>query len=99
MADDTLLLSTTVDGLQVMINNAYRYGQLWRLEYSKTKTKCITFSNRKKRDCEIVWHLGNQSLEEVAYYNYLGVILSADGSSKVRTDTMLKKGYTTLGVL
>ena len=99
MADDTLLLSTTVKGLQVMIDNAFRYGQLWRLEYSKTKTKCIIFSDRKKRASDSKWYLGNQSLEEVTFYNYLGVILSADTSSKVRTTAMSKKGYSTLGVL
>ncbi|KAK2140312.1 hypothetical protein LSH36_1396g00001 [Paralvinella palmiformis] len=47
MADDTLLLSMTPRGLQTMIDNAYMYSRLWRLEYSPSKTKCIVFGDRK----------------------------------------------------
>jgi len=99
MADDTLLLSATVKGLQVMIDNAYQYGRTWRLEYSPSKTKCITFCNRRNRTNKHQWYLGVQPLDEVSSYNYLGIILSADGSSKTRSNTMSKKGYSSLGVL
>ncbi len=32
MADDTLLLSLTITGLQTMITNAFNYAKKWRLE-------------------------------------------------------------------
>ena len=98
MADDTLLLSATVHGLQTMIDNAYLYGRLWRLEYSPTKTKCIIFTDKRNK-VKHQWYLGEQNLEEVNSYNYLGVILSADGSTKTRTTNMTKKGYSSLGIL
>ena len=56
MADDTLLLSMTPRGLQTMIDNAYMYGRLWRLEYSPSKTKCIVFGDRKLK------HIDNYQL-------------------------------------
>ena len=103
MADDTLLLSTTVNGLQVMIDNAYNYGRKWRLEYSVSKTKCITFGESSRRHFQNKtnreWHLGGMSLEEVNTYTYLGIILSSDGTSRHRTEFMSKKGYSSFGVL
>jgi len=100
MADDTLLLSTTPRGLQTMIDNAYMYGRLWRLEYSPSKTKCIVFGDRKRKHIDSYqWFLGDQRLEIVTSYNYLGVIISGDGSSQNRTLTMANKGYANLGML
>ena len=61
MADDTLLLSMTPRGLQTMIDNAYMYGRLWRLEYSPSKTKCIVFGDRKRKHIDnYQWFLGDQ---------------------------------------
>jgi len=100
MADDTLLLSMTARGLQTMIDNAFLYGNLWRLQYSATKTKCIVFGDKKRRAADSCqWNLGNQPLEVVSSYNYLGIILTADMSSRVRSNTMAKRGYANLGML
>lgn len=103
MADDTLLLSLTVNGLQIMIDNAFRYGRKWRLEYSSSKTKCITFGETKRQhECNSKkrqWHMGTEPLEEVTSYNYLGIILSANGLSRERTDAMTRKGYSCFGIL
>jgi len=101
MADDTLLLSATAKGLQVMINNADQYGKLWRLEFSPSKTKCITFSRKRGHNntSRFKWFMGDQPLDEVSEYNYLGIILSADGSSKTRTNGVTRKAYSSLGAL
>jgi len=100
MADDTLLLSMTARGLQTMIDNAFRYGKLWRFQYSASKTKCMIFGDKRSHTSNVVkWHLGDQPLEVVATYNYLGIILAADMSSRIRSDTMSKKGYANLGIL
>jgi hypothetical protein len=100
MADDTLLLSMTPRGLQTMIDNAYMYGRLWRLEYSPSKTKCIVFGDRKLKHIDnYQWFLGDQRLEIVTSYNYLGIIISGDGLSQNRTTIMANKGYANLGML
>ena len=99
MADDTLLLSMTVRGLQTMISNAYSYANLWRLTYSPSKSKCIIFSKKKKHMKSPKFYLGDQMLEIVTSYNYLGIILSSDLSTAMRSDTMAKKGYKNLGAL
>ncbi|KAK2152789.1 hypothetical protein LSH36_318g03032 [Paralvinella palmiformis] len=100
MADDTLLLSMTPRGMQTMIDNAYMYGRLWRLEYSPTKTKCVVFDDRKRKHIDnYKWFLGDQRLEILTSYNYLGIIISGDGSSQTTTTTMAIKGYANLGMM
>jgi hypothetical protein len=73
---------------------------MWRLQYSPTKTKCIIFGETPR---EIrrrpSWHFGDQTLDIVSSYTYLGVILSSDLSSQLRTETMCNKGYSNLGLL
>ena len=77
--------------------------QNWRLEYSPTKTKCITFGESTRSNAINTttrqWYLGGEPVEEVTSYNYLGIILSADGSSGTRTSSMSRKGYSCFGVL
>jgi hypothetical protein len=76
------------------------YDRLWRLEYSPSKTKCIVFGDRKRKHIDnYQWFLGDQRLEIVTSYNYLGIIISGDGSSQARTTTMANKGYANLGML
>ena len=48
LADDTLLLANTVNGLQRMMDYAHQYGKLWCLTYSVAKTKCMTFGETKR---------------------------------------------------
>ena len=103
MADDTLLLSVSVNGLQTMLNNAYNYSCKWRLKYSPSKTKCITFGESQYKNSRNInnrtWKLGSEKVEEVTHYNYLGIILCSYGSSAQRTDVMSKKAYSILGLL
>ena len=42
-ADDTLLMSNTVNGLQYMLTNLFQYGRKWRVKFSPSKTVCLTF--------------------------------------------------------
>ena len=103
MADDTLLVSTSVKGLQLMIDNAFNYATRWRFTYSPNKSKCITFGesrarhtiNKEKRR----WYLGAVALEEVDHYTYLGIVMSSDGSSTRRTQVMARRGYSSFGIL
>ena len=102
MADDTLLLSTTVNGLQNMISNVCLYGKQWRIDFSVNKTKCITFGEKPKHNCTArgrQWSMGDIPLEEVNSYMYLGILLSADGSTRQRTDSMALKAVQTYGAL
>ena len=82
-----------------MIDNAYHNGKIWRIKCSPSKTKCIVFSGKRghpKNNVHFQRYLGNQVIEK---YSYLGIILSADGSSKTRTKAGIRKSDCSLGAL
>ncbi|CAC5412009.1 unnamed protein product [Mytilus coruscus] len=47
LADDTTLLSSSKNGLQILLNIVYEYAQRWRLKYNALKSKFLLFSPKK----------------------------------------------------
>ena len=74
-ADDILICSLTVTGLQKMIDIAQMYISSHGLAFNPSKTECVIFGNCyfKSRPS---WYLGGVSLSEHDYINYLGITLS-----------------------
>ena len=103
LADDTVLLSNKVDGLNVMINKAFLYSRMWRIIFSETKTKCMVFGETKYKNeinmCKRKWYMGTKSIEEVSHIIHVGNKLCSYNSTKERTDDVCKKGYTLLAGL
>ena len=78
-ADDTVLFSTSQDGLQRMLNLFENYCDEWKLTVNISKTKILIFtSGRYARN--LVFFKGNE-LELVTEYKYLGIYLSKSGSN------------------
>ena len=48
-ADDTLLFSESLDGMQSLLDELSNYCKIWKLEVNTSKTKCVIFSKRKYR--------------------------------------------------
>ena len=82
-ADDLLLCSLTVSGLQYLIDAADEYITQHGLRFNPQKTSCVTFgkSNFSKRQ----WYLQHQQLTEVSEVRHLGVILANDNKSHAET--------------
>ena len=66
-ADDTLLMSNTVNGLQYMLTNLFQYDRKWRVKFSPSKTVCLTFGESKIKHMENKmlrqWYLGGKTLD------------------------------------
>ena len=68
-ADDVVVMSSTQDGLQCMLNNAVIYYQKWRFTFSPHTSECMTFgethlqnkSNSKRR----TFRMGECQLEDM----------------------------------
>ena len=103
LADDTFLLSNTVNGLQNMINLAAEYGHKWRLVFSPAKTKCVTFGETKVKNKKNVtlrqWHMNNITIDEVQHFVHVGVKMCSYMSTQERTKYMSKKGFSIYGKL
>ena len=79
-ADDIVLLSTSVGGLQRMLNCLSSYCEEWGLNVNLTKSKIIIFRKRGKPKPVETWKYNGDKVEVVKDYKYLGVNMSANGS-------------------
>ena len=77
-ADDIILLSPSICGLQRMLNNCEAFADVSGLTFNPTKTKCIKFHNGNEK-CDNVQYdifLGNQKLTWETQVPHLGHTLS-----------------------
>ena len=79
-ADDLLLTSTSVTGLQRMIDTANHYIVSHGLRFNPSKTQCMTFG-KPLLDKPTTWMLNDSLLDQVVKLKYLGVALSNDPRS------------------
>ena len=82
-ADDILLCSTTITGLQALINCANKYISEHGLRFNPDKTLCMTFG--KSRFDNRKWFLEDSCLREVDNLMYLGVCLSNDKNAHTKS--------------
>ena len=96
-ADDLLLLSGSRSGLQSMVNMCDRFTKMKNLKFStnvdpsKSKTKCIVFSKKRKEQLGVApVMLNGDPLPWVRQVKHLGNVLQCDNSMKI--DCTLKRG-------
>ena len=78
-ADDLVLISQTKEGLQDLLDKLHAYTEKWFLQVNKSKTKCVVFTNQKKRAVHMV-NFGGSPLITADTYCYLGTVFSRNGS-------------------
>ena len=88
-ADDTVVLADTPGDLQNALNAVHEYCQLWKLHLNTSKTKIVIFSRGKVRKFP-VFKFGNDNIEVVDDYIYLGVTINYNG----KFDKAMKKQVT-----
>ena len=81
-ADDLLLCSLTVSGLQRLIDEANSYITSHGLRFNPAKTKCVTFGKSPYNDRK--WSLDDVTLDEADHVVHLGVILANDTKSHTK---------------
>ena len=74
-ADDVVLVSESREGLQHSLNEIYQYSADWRLTINTEKSKIMIF-NKAGKASKLQFSLGDEMLENVNSYNYLGVTLT-----------------------
>ena len=73
-ADDILLASTTVTGLQHLISHANNYITKYGLRFNPAKTKCAIYG-KNPFYVNPQWYINNYELEIVDHIEYLGAFL------------------------
>ena len=87
-ADDTIILADSKDNLQLALNALRSYCEKWKLEINCSKTKITIFSRSKINHTNFNFTYGNQTIETIDNYKYLGVILNYNGSFKLALDNL-----------
>ena len=94
-ADDIVLLSPSLDGLQNMIDTCSRYAKSHNLSFSthenptKSKTKCIAFQRTKKDLKHRI--LNGKKLPWVTTVKHLGTTITDDVACKLNQDLLEKR--------
>ena len=81
-ADDLVLSSCSVGGLQYMLNRLKCFCDFWNLELNQEKTKVVVFKRGVKLSKLEHWSYDRSNLEVVREFKYLGLLFSNRGSWK-----------------
>ena len=87
-ADDTVILATNTNDLQIMINNIVQCCQEYGMEINAKKTKTMHFG-KMRRDAHIF--VDSTLLEQVDKYQYLGHTICADGDISKEIEVRIEK--------
>ncbi len=69
------LISENERDLQTMINNMYEWTNKWRLKLNVNKSKIMHFRPRHRQCTPFNFTFGDEVLEKVNEYKYLGIYL------------------------
>lgn len=78
-ADDTVLIATSADELQTLINQVNQAGKGYNLRLNVKKTKIMRI--RTPQNENLHFQADNEIIEEVDSFTYLGVVIRNDGNN------------------
>ena len=78
-ADDTVIMAESAQELQRALDGMHQYREDWNLKINISKTKVLVFSRGKIRNLPSIM-FGNNKLEVVFYYVYLGCTFNYNGT-------------------
>ena len=86
-ADDLLLFSESEEGLNSILKQVNEHSLKNRLKINFDKTKCMIF-NKTGRLLRNMFHIGDEKLENVRSYKYLGLVFTPSGEIKSALDDL-----------
>ena len=79
-ADDMVIFSKTIKGLQEGLNSLDLYCKTWDISVNTRKTKVVVFTKGGRINRSYIWRFRNVTLEVVSVFKYLGLHFSSTGS-------------------
>ena len=73
-ADDIVLMAEDALSLQIMLNLQETYANKERYLISETKSKIMTFDNRRNENCFDEFYLHDKPVEHVSSYTHVGIV-------------------------
>ena len=89
-ADDIVLLSPSVKGLQQLVDTCCNFGEANDIIFNESKTVCMYLLNQKDKKCHIPFpsvYINSKAIERVTKFKYLGHYIT----ESLRDDEDMKK--------
>ena len=96
-ADDIVIMAENENNLQIMLDYIKEWCRKWRMVVNEDKTKVMHFRNSRSQTTEYVFKYGEEKLEIVRQYKYLGVILDEFLKFEETANTLAGAGGRALG--
>ena len=88
-ADDAVIFSDTVEGLQSSLKYLEMFCNKWDLTVNIDKTKIVVIRKGGTLNNHEKWTYADDKIEIVNSFNYLGIVLSSGGAFIKATNTYL----------
>ena len=98
-ADDVVLISETEDGVQSMLDSLRDWSNRWKLKVNEHKSKVVHFRRASDEPTGIKFKYGDQVLEIVPMYRYLGLDLYDTVDFSETVSGLSKSASRALGVI
>ena len=96
-ADDLAILTDSSDKLQNMINVLYNWCEKWQMKVNVKKTKIVHFRHKGLRETDKLFKYGNETIEVVDKYKYLGLVLDEYLNYNVTSNVLSESAGRALG--
>ena len=78
-------------GLQKLLHYVNLFCETYNLTVNLSKSKCITFSGKNKKNNKDTFVIGKNNLDNICEFTYLGIQINAAGSFKSSIDELTTK--------
>ena len=92
-----MLLAKSPEDLQCMLDTLHAWCKRWRVLINTNKSKCVHFRNARARETTFEFSVGQNRLETVDSYKYLGIVFTYSGNFVNNVDNLAKAGGRALG--
>ena len=88
ITDDVVLMANSRDELQKILQISHNFTCKWNLRFNSKKSKVMVIGNNLNKNSS--WVLGNENIDEVTEYKYLGHFINRSMKSNYHINTYLK---------
>ena len=98
-ADDIVLMANVARDLQCMLNVLNQWCIRWGLSVNPRKTKVVHFRPKGRKKCHFAFHCGDNDLEIVNKYKYLGLWFTDNIDLKYMAEQVAISAHRALGIV
>jgi hypothetical protein len=96
-ADDVVLIADNEQDLIHMLNTAAEFSKKWKMHFNHSKSNVLVVGKRVNKNK--LWKLGDDFINEVDSYKYLGIHINRNLSEQNHLNEVISKGNRLIGYI